>query len=89
VSDAETITLAWLHARERSLRKKPPAAVAQGRCLAEGSLRSMWPTCCNRRASRGAQVQGPRVVATRDIKIEDVAFRDRLRPGKDLATFLV
>jgi hypothetical protein len=32
------------------------------------------------RATSDAQVRAPRIVATRDIKIEDVVFRDRLRP---------
>jgi ParB family chromosome partitioning protein len=32
------------------------------------------------RATSDAEVRTPRIVATRDIKIEDVVFRDRLRP---------
>src|SRR5207249_2495447 len=28
----------------------------------------------------GEQIRGPRIIATRDIKIEDIVFRDRLRP---------
>jgi ParB/Sulfiredoxin domain len=30
----------------------------------------------------GGQIRGPRIVATRDIKIEDIVFRERLRPPR-------
>jgi hypothetical protein len=58
---------------------------AEGRAPGEVDVAAV-PQWLIDRATIGAQVRdaqgrGPHIVATRDVKIEDVVFRDRLRPS--------